>query len=82
MTPEEQRIAKAVKFRTVRLKNITIAAQHHYVPYHKLYHRFHGRPAMKTNGRHNKALSAEQEKVLLLYIDGVKRWDVPVSIST
>ena len=83
ITPEEQRIAKEIKeVQDGTLKNITVAAQHHHVPYHKLYHRFHGRPAMKTNGRHNKALFTEQEKALLLYIDGVKRWDVPVSIST
>jgi hypothetical protein len=70
VTPEEQRIAKAIKeIRNGTLKNCTVAAQHHHVPYHKLYHHFHGQPAMETNGGHNKALSTKQEKVLLLYID-------------
>jgi hypothetical protein len=70
VTPEEQRIAKAIKeIQDGTLKNATVAAKHHHVPYHKLYHRLHGRPAMETNGGHNKALSAEQEKALLLYID-------------
>jgi hypothetical protein len=40
-----------------------------YVFYHKRYHCFHGRPAIETNGEHNKPLSVEQEKTLLLYID-------------
>ena len=70
VTPEEQRIAKAIKeIQDGTLKNASVAAKHHHVPYHKLYHRLHGRPAMETNGGHNKALSAEQEKALLLYID-------------
>jgi hypothetical protein len=70
VTPKEQYIAKAIReIRNSTLKNATVAAQHHHVPYHKLYHHLHGRPAIETNGGHNKALSAEQEKALLLYID-------------
>ena len=66
VTPEEQRIAKAIReIHDGTLKNVTVAAQHHHVPYHKLYHRFHGRPALESNGGLNKALSAEQEKALL-----------------
>src|ERR1017187_992001 len=70
VTPEEQRIAKAIKeIQDGTLKNVTVASQHHHVPYHKLYHRFHGRPPLESNGGLNKALSPEQEKALLLYID-------------
>jgi len=70
VTPEEQRIAKAIReIKDGTLKNVSVAAHHHHVPYHKLYHRFHGRPAMESNGGHNKALSIEQENALLLYID-------------
>jgi hypothetical protein len=70
VTSEEQRIAKAIReIRDGTLKNVTVAAQHHHVPYHMLYHRFHDRRAVESNGGLNKALSTEQEKVLLLYID-------------
>jgi hypothetical protein len=70
VTPEEQRIAKAIKkIQDGTLKNVTIATQHHYVPYHKLYHCFHGQPLLELNGELNKALSPEQKKALLLYIN-------------
>ena len=70
VTSEEQCIAKAIKeIWDSTLKNVTVAAQHYHVPYHKLYHCFYGRPAIETNSGLNKALSAEQEKALLLYID-------------
>ena len=70
VTAEEKRIATAIsEIRDGTLKNVTVAAQKHHVPYHKLYHRFHGRQAADSLGRHNKALSIEQEKALLLYMD-------------
>jgi Tc5 transposase DNA-binding domain len=70
VTPEEQRIAKAIKeIQDGTLKNVSVAAHHYHVPYHKLYHRFHGRPALETNSGLNKALSVEQENAPLLYIN-------------
>ena len=40
VTPEEQRIAKAIKdIKDGTLKNASIAAHHYHVPYSKLYHR-------------------------------------------
>src|ERR1700734_1871975 len=70
VTPEERRIAKAIEeIHDGTLKNITVAAQHHRLPYYKLYYRFHGRPALESNGGLNKALSPVQERALLLYID-------------
>ena len=70
VTLKEQHIAKAIKeIRDGTLKNATVAAKHHYVPYHKLYYYLHGWPALEFNGGLNKALSPKQEKALLLYID-------------
>lgn len=70
VTPEEQRIAKAIKaIKDSTVKNASVAARQYYVPYSKLYHRLNGQPAVDSNGGHNKALSVEQEKALLLYID-------------
>ena len=61
VTPGKQRVAKAIReIHDGTLKNVTVAAQHHHVLYHKLYHRFHGRPALESNDGLNKALSAEQ----------------------
>jgi len=78
VAPEEQRIAKAIKeIQDGTLKNVTVAAQHYHVPYYKLYHCFHGQPAMETNGRLNKALSVKQEKALLLYINRCKEMGRP-----
>jgi hypothetical protein len=58
VTPKEQRIAKAIEeIYNGTLKNITVAAQHHCVPYYKLYYCFHGRPALELNSGLNKALS-------------------------
>ena len=61
MTPEEQRIAKAIK-------DIQAARAWH-VPYDKLLRRSQGMLLIESNGGHNKSLSAEQETALLLYID-------------
>ena len=73
VTPEERRIAKAIEeIHNGTLKNITVAAQHHCVPYYKLYYRFYGQIALESNGRLNKALSPMQEKALLLYINRCK----------
>jgi hypothetical protein len=70
VTPKEQRIAKTIKeIQDDPLQNVSVAAHYHHVPYHKLYHRFHGRPAIEMNGGLNKALSVEQENALLLYIN-------------
>ena len=70
VTPEEQRIVKAIKaIKDGTVKNASVAARQYSVPYSKLYHRLNGRPAADSLGGHNKALSVEEEKALLLYID-------------
>ena len=70
VTPKEQRIAKAIKaIKDGTVKNASVAARQYFVPYSKLYHQLNGRSAANSLGGHNKALSVEQEKALLLYID-------------
>src|SRR5947199_2293196 len=70
VTPEEQRIARAIKdIQNGTLKNATIASAHHKVPYYKLVRRLNGRLGVEHNGGHNKALSKIQEEALLIYID-------------
>jgi hypothetical protein len=70
VSPEEQRIAKAIKdIQDGILKNASVAARHCYVPYSKLYHRLQGRSAAESNSGLNKVLSIEQENTLLLYVD-------------
>jgi hypothetical protein len=78
VTLKEKRIATAIsEIRDRTLKNITVTAQKHHVPYHKLYHRFHSRPAADSLSRRNKALSIKQEQALLLYIDRCKQLGQP-----
>ena len=63
VTPKEQRIAKVIKeIQDGTLKNVTVAAKSHYVPYYKLYYQFHGRLAAETSSGHNKALFVVQRK--------------------
>ena len=70
ITPEEQRIDKAIK----ALKNdeyISVAKAHRAlnVPYQKLLQRYNGRPAADSLDEHNKTLDDAQEQALLQYID-------------
>jgi len=70
ITPEEQRIDKAIK----ALKNdeyISVVKAHRAfnVPYQKLLQRYNGRPAADSLGGHNKTLDDAQEQALLQYID-------------
>jgi hypothetical protein len=68
VTPEEQRIAKAIKdIEDGTHKNAATAARAWHVPYDKLLRRSQGMHSIESNGGQNKALSAEQEKALLLY---------------
>jgi hypothetical protein len=70
LTPEEQRIAKAIRdIKDGTLKNVSVAAQAWHVPYDKLLRQSQGMPSIGSNGGLNKALSREQENALLLYID-------------
>ena len=62
ITPEEQRIDKAIK----ALKNneyTSVMKAHHVfnVPYQKLLQRYNGRPAADSLGGHNKTLDDAQE---------------------
>src|SRR5277367_4478808 len=70
ITPEEQRIARAIK----ALKDgeyTTVAKAHraYNVPYQKLLLRHQGRLSTNSLGGHNKALNDAQEQALLQYID-------------
>jgi hypothetical protein len=70
VTPEEQRIAKAIKdIEDDTHKSTATAARAWHVPYDKLLRRSQGMHSIESNGGQNKALSAEQEKALLLYMD-------------
>jgi hypothetical protein len=70
VTPEEQRIAKEIKdIQDSMYKNAAAASRVWHVLYDKLLRRSQGMQSVESNGRYNKALSAVQEKVLLLYID-------------
>jgi Tc5 transposase DNA-binding domain len=70
VTPEEQRIAKAIcDLKDGTLKNPAVAARAYHVPYDKLLRRSKGMPSIDSNGGHNKALTSSQEQALLLYID-------------
>src|SRR5271155_3681519 len=70
VTPEEQRIAKAIKdIQDGTHKSTAAAARAWHVPYDKLLRRSQGMHSVESNGGHNKTLSPEQEKALLLYID-------------
>ena len=70
ITPEEARIAKAIK--ALQEGQYTTVAKAHRafnVSYQKLLHRFNGRPSNGTNDGLNKTLNSAQESALLLYID-------------
>jgi hypothetical protein len=70
VTPEEQRIAKALReLKDGTLKNPAVAARVHHLPYDKLLRWSKGMSSIESNGGHNKALTTEQEQALLLYID-------------
>jgi hypothetical protein len=57
ITPEEQRISKAIKaLNSGEYKSVSEANRAYNVPYHKLYHRYKGRPCNNTNGGLNRAL--------------------------
>jgi hypothetical protein len=69
-TPEEQRIAKALRgLKDGTFKNPAVAARAQHVPYNKLLRRSNGTKPIESNGGHNKVLSTVQEQALLLYID-------------
>jgi hypothetical protein len=70
VTPEEQRIAKAIKdVQDGTHRSTTAAVKAWHVPYDKLLRQSQGMRSIESNGGHNKSLSAEQEKALLLYMD-------------
>ena len=70
ITPEETRIARAIKgIASGEYKSVAEANWACNVPYSKLYYRNKGWKCNDTNGGLNKALDPAQEEALLLYID-------------
>jgi hypothetical protein len=70
ITPEENRIARAIKaLKDGECKTVAEAHRAFSVPYSKLYARNQGRLCNSNNGGLNKSLDSAQEEALLLYID-------------
>ncbi len=70
ISPEEQRIAKAIKaLKDGEYTSVLKAHRAFNVPYQKLLHRYQGRPPASSLGGHNKILDDTQEQALLQYID-------------
>ncbi len=66
ITPEEQRIARAIQaLNAGEFTTVTKAHNPFHMPYHKLLARYKGRPSTDSLGGHNKALDAAQEEALL-----------------
>ena len=62
ITPEEQRIAKAIKaFKDGKYTSVLKAHRAFNVPYQKLLQRYNGRPAADSLNGHNKTLDDTQE---------------------
>ena len=70
VTPEERRIANAIKaLKDGEYTSVLQAHRDFNVPYQKLLARYKGRPSTNHLGGLNKLLDGAQEQALLQYID-------------
>ena len=70
ITPEEQRIARAITaLKNREQPNVTKAHHKYNVPYSKLWARYYSRPYTDSLSGSNKLLDDAQEQALLQYID-------------
>ena len=69
ITPEEQRIAKAIKaLKDGEYISVLKAHRAFNMPYQKLLHRYNGRPAADSLDDHNKVFNDAQEQACLIII--------------